>query len=114
MKNPVYEADVKTVETALSAAVAQLCAKPDRHDSIKWPYEITVGEIECLVSDHRRDGKKQIDAGLNASGSYLVRCAESFQWCLDQIKAKPDSAEQVPIGYIKVCAVQILKEYLNS
>jgi hypothetical protein len=56
-------------------------------EPVAWPYEITRGHIECLIDDHQRDGKKQLAKGLDSSGSYLIRVAESLRWCLAQIDA---------------------------
>lgn len=56
-------------------------------ESVKWPHEITFENIEQLIVDHQRDGQRNLAKSLDTSGSYLIRVAESFRWCLDKIAA---------------------------
>jgi hypothetical protein len=77
-----------------NAARALLASKAAVPETVAWPHEITRGHIECLIADHQRDGQKQLKHGLNSSGSYLIRVAESFRWCLEQIDAASTAPAQ--------------------
>lgn len=59
------------------------------HAPVKWPYPIDLGDVRTLIEHHQRDGKKQLNRGLTASGSYLIRVAETLRWCLEKIEATP-------------------------
>jgi hypothetical protein len=109
------------INTALDAAkpgnaalVARIVGRDFNapHDPIKWPYPIDEGDVRVLIDHHQRDGKKQLDAGLKSSGSYLIRVAETLRWCLEQIAAaKPVSvdaqAAAVPEAAVAACALMI-------
>lgn len=69
-------------------------------ERVRWTHPITRDSIATLIAQHQRDGKKQLDAGLDASGSYLIQVAESLQWCLDQLAASPvERHEAAPAGH---------------
>lgn len=81
-----HEAAVQRLESINTLLYNVLTGKEE--DPLRWPHAITAADVRSLIADHRRDGIRQVRGfGLTASGGYLIRVADTLQWCLEQIDA---------------------------
>ncbi|WP_369055010.1 hypothetical protein [Burkholderia gladioli] len=85
-----------TMKTQVPATADERAATLDEPIKYRWPYPITEDSVRTLINQHRRDGNKQLESRLNASGSYLIQVADSLEWALaraSQAAAPADARE---------------------
>ena len=86
------ESAAKRLETINTLLYNVLTGSED--DPLRWPHAITLAEVRSLIADHRRDGIRQVRGfGLTASGGYLIRVADTLQWCVEQIDTLPRASD---------------------